>query len=95
MLTLKIRSKEPESEKSVLTEYTVKNAPKTFSQASEDFQFAAAVAAFGMILRDSPYRGNATFNSALEWAREGKGIDKNGYREEFIRLVHRAISLSF
>ena len=95
MLTLKIRSKEPESEKSVLSEYAVKNTPKKFSQASQDFKFAAAVAAFGMVLRDSPYKGDATFNSALEWAKEGKGMDKHGYREEFIRLVHRAICLSF
>ncbi len=95
MLTLKIRSKEPEGEKSVLSEYTVKNTPKKFLSASADFKFAAAVAAFGMVLRDSPYKGTSTFNTALEWAREGKGNDRNGYREEFIRLVHRASSIRF
>jgi Ca-activated chloride channel homolog len=95
MLTLKIRSKEPDGEKSVLSEYSLKDSPQKFSQSSQDFRFAASVAAFGMVLRDSPYRGNASFESALQWAREGKGIDKNGYREEFLRLINRAISLSF
>jgi Ca-activated chloride channel homolog len=95
MLTLKIRSKEPDSEKSVLSEYTVKNTPRKFSEASQDFKFASAVAAFGMVLRDSPYRGNATFDSALQWAKEGRGIDKRGYRDEFIHLISRAISLGF
>jgi Ca-activated chloride channel homolog len=95
MMTLKIRSKEPDSEKSVLSEYTVKNTPRKFSEASPDFKFASSVAAFGMVLRDSPYRGSGSFDSALQWAREGKGIDKHGYREEFIRLISRAISLGF
>jgi len=95
MLTLKIRSKEPDSEKSVLSEYAVKDKPRKFSEASQDFKFASAVAAFGMTLRDSPYRGTASFESALQWAKEGKGIDKHGYRGEFIRLISRAISLGF
>jgi Ca-activated chloride channel homolog len=95
MLTLKIRSKEPEGDKSVLSEYTVKNSSTKFSQASQDFKFAASVAAFGMLLRDSPYKGNASFDNVLEWAKEGKGVDKNGYREDFIRLVHRAIGIGF
>jgi len=95
MLTLKIRSKEPDSEKSVLSEYAVKDKPRKFSEASQDFKFASAVAAFGMVLRDSPYRGSSTFDSSLQWAKEGKGTDKRGYREEFIRLISRAISLGF
>jgi Ca-activated chloride channel family protein len=51
------------------------------------------VAAFGMALRDSPYKGNANLENALDWAKEGRGSDRNGYRQEFIRLIHRAISL--
>jgi secreted protein with Ig-like and vWFA domain len=95
MLTLKIRSKEPSSEESVLSVYTVKGPSQRFIEASQDFKFASAVAAFGMILRYSPYKGDASFESVLQWAREGKGIDKNGYREEFIRLVYRASSLRY
>ena len=48
-----------------------------------------------MVLRDSPYKGNATVERALEWAKEGKGDDIHGYRQEFIRLVYKAIALTF
>ena len=93
LATVKIRGKEPEKEESVLTEYVITDGVRNFSAASGDFKFAAAVAAFGMTLRDSPYKGNVDFDSILEWARAGKGEDRFGYRDEFIRLVHRAASL--
>jgi len=95
LVTVKIRSKEPEKDKSVLSEFTVKESKEKFTGASKDFKFAAAVAAFGMVLRDSPYKGTANLERALEWAQDGKGEDLHGYRQEFIRLIHRAISLSF
>ena len=94
LVTVKIRSKEPEKDKSVLSEFAVKDSKRKFSEATADFKFAAAVAAFGMVLRDSPHKGNATLECALEWAKEGQGIDKYGYRQEFIRLIQRAISIS-
>jgi Ca-activated chloride channel homolog len=92
MLTLKLRYKEPDKDVSSLLAFVVKDAGKKFSEASGDFKFAAAVAAFGMFLRDSPYKGSATLDNALEWAKEGQGSDSRGYRQEFIRLIHRAIS---
>jgi Ca-activated chloride channel family protein len=95
LLTVKIRSKDPEKDTSVLSEFTVKDSEKKFSEASEDLKFAAAVAAFGMVLRDSPYKGSANMERALEWAKEGMGADNSGYRREFIRLIHRAISINF
>ena len=95
VVTVKIRSKEPEKDKSVLSEFTVKESKEKFGEASQDFKFAAAVAAFGMVLRDSPHKGSANLERALEWAKEGKGADRYGYRQEFIRLIHRAISISF
>jgi len=94
LATVKIRSKDPEKDRSVLSEYTVKESNRKFAEASGDFTFAAAVAAFGMELRDSPYKGKADLERVLDWSKEGKGPDKFGYRQEFIRLVHRAISLS-
>ena len=95
LLTVKIRSKEPEGDKSVLSEFAVKDSKEKFSSASQDFKFAASVAAFGMVLRDSPYKGSADLEHALDWAKAGKGEDRHGYRQEFIRLIHRAISISF
>ncbi len=57
---------------------------------SDNFRFSAAVASFGMLLRNSEYRGNSTYESVLELARNATGVDKEGYRAEFIELVEAA-----
>jgi hypothetical protein len=64
-----------------------------FAAASSDLKFAAAVAEFGMILRDSEYKGNGSLWQVLEWAQQGKGADVNGYRADFIELVRKAQTL--
>jgi Ca-activated chloride channel family protein len=64
-----------------------------WGESTQDFKFAAAAASFGMILRDSPHKGNATFDSVLELAREGAGADRHGYRAELLELARRAKSL--
>ena len=51
---------------------------------------AASVAQFGLVLRDSEYKGNANFNNTLALAEKAKGEDKNGYREDFIQLIELA-----
>jgi len=93
LLTLKLRYKQPDGETSRLLEFPVRDGDKAYSQASQDFKFAAAVASFGMILRQSPYQGNGTLAAVLELAEEGKGSDPHGYREEFLELVKQAIEL--
>jgi Ca-activated chloride channel family protein len=87
MLTLKIRYKEPDGDTSSLLEFPVVDTGATLDQASVDFRFAAAVAEFGMILRDSKFRGNATLEHARELALESLGEDPYGYRAEFIDLI--------
>jgi Ca-activated chloride channel family protein len=64
-----------------------------FEAASNDLKFAAAVAEFGMILRDSEYKGNGSLQQVLEWAQQGKGADINGYRADFIELVRKTQTL--
>jgi len=61
--------------------------------ASPDTQFAAAVAAFGMNLRDSKHRGSANLGAVHEWARNGQNTARNEYRNDFIHLVERAAAL--
>lgn len=63
---------------------------ETEQKSSEDFRFASSVAEFGMILRDSKFKGKANFKNILTAARESKGIDTDGYRAEFIKLVETA-----
>jgi len=94
MLTLKLRYKEPDGDTSKLIEQPVTDSFAEYSQASEDFKFAASVAAFGMILRGSAHKGNATLEMVLELAAEGKGTDAKGYRAEFLELVAKAAELT-
>jgi Ca-activated chloride channel family protein len=92
-LTLKIRYKDPDGTESKLLSLPLTDREGTFSKASADFRFAASVAEFGMILRDSPYRGKASVGEVIENAQASKGSDRNGYRQEFIGLVQRARQL--
>src|SRR6266496_2801381 len=90
LLTVKLRYKKPDGDKSELVERAVTDTDGKFENAPVDLKFAAAVAEFGLILRDSEYRGNGTLAAVLEWAEEGKGSDANGYRAGFIELVRKA-----
>jgi Ca-activated chloride channel family protein len=84
LLYVKLRYKEPSGAASKLLTHVVRDS---VTDPSADFRFAAAVAAFGMVLRDSPYKGQATFDQALSLAEAGRGADENGDRGEFISLV--------
>ncbi len=90
LLTVKVRYKEPTGEKSQRLEFPLVDRGATWLAASEDFKFAASVAAFGMILRESPHRGSATLAEVRQWAGQGLGADAGGYRREFLGLVDRA-----
>ncbi|MBI4585548.1 MAG: VWA domain-containing protein [Planctomycetes bacterium] len=94
LLTLKLRWKDPEGQVSRLLEFPLSDQGAGYGQASSDFKFAAAVASFGLLLRDSRYKGNAAWSAVLELAAEGKGADPAGQRQEFIRLVQKAAALA-
>jgi Ca-activated chloride channel homolog len=94
MLTVKLRYKKPNDDKSELIQGTVVDDGKQFASASPDFKFAAAVAEFGMLLHESEFKGKGTLGAVLEWAEEGKGIDANGYRAGFVDLVRKAQALT-
>jgi Ca-activated chloride channel family protein len=94
MLTIKLRYKEPDQNDSRLLSVGVADARGAFANASENLKFSAAVAAFGMLLRDSKHKGDTTFDRVIQTARASTGTDLHGYRAEFIKLVERAKSLS-
>jgi Ca-activated chloride channel family protein len=93
LLTLKLRYKEPEGTVSRLLKFRVADKDQEIGVAGDDFEFAAAVAAFGMLLRHSAHKGAATFPMVLEIAQGGLGADHEGYRHEFIELVKKAQQL--
>src|SRR6266566_9085640 len=76
-----------------LIQRTVSDTGFDFAMAPNDLKFAAAVAEFGMILRDSDYKGNGSLQQVIEWAQQGMGADVNGYRADFIELVRKAQAL--
>lgn len=90
LLTLKLSYQEPTGEVRNKLEFPLRESGHAFDQASADFKFAASVAAFGMILRDSPHKGEATLAHVAEWAKAGLGNDAGGYRAGFIGLVGQA-----
>jgi len=86
-MTVKFRYKHPGQEVSQLIVNTLSDREVSLDRASENFRWSAAVAGFGMILRESEYIGGFTTEQVLAIAETSRGEDKQGYRLEFINLV--------
>ena len=73
-----------------LTQAVSSHIPKHFHKRSLPYRWSAAVAGFGMLLRDSKYKGDASYHDMARLAKEAKGLDPHGYRSELIRLIEKA-----
>ena len=93
LLTVKLRYKLPNEDESRLLERTVVGSNAGFEQADQEFRFAAAVAGFGMQLRESEHRGDWTLDSVMHAAESSLGSDPYGFRREFLEIVAVAQSL--
>lgn len=87
-LNIKLRYKLPDGQTSRLLEKPVKGSVAEIDRASQNLRFAAAVSEFGMILRDSEFKGTATLEGAAKLAATARGEDEEGYRAEMIRLIN-------
>jgi Ca-activated chloride channel family protein len=87
LMTIKFRYKKPDGDKSILVEKPVSFEKRELSKTGEDYRFAAAVAEWGLILRESQYKGSASFAQVEKLASGARGRDEEGYRSEFLRLV--------
>ena len=85
LLTVKLRYKEPDGDKSKKLEVAVMD--NKANKTSSDFRFAASVAMFGQLLRGSDFKGDATYDKVIALAKTGLDNDAQGYRREFVRLV--------
>jgi Ca-activated chloride channel family protein len=90
LLTVKVRFKAPDGDTSRLLSRVLTNHP---APMTVNLGFASAVAEFGMLLRESPLRGSASFASLTSRARKFLGEDEDGYRAQFIQLAERAAML--
>ncbi len=87
VMTIKFRYKQPDGDKSKVESVVVKDKPLSEANTSTDFRFAAAVAEYGMLLRDSQFKQDSKIEQVITMAKKAKGDDNNGYRAEFIRLA--------
>ena len=93
LLTVKLRWKRPEATESTGLEVPLTDRGPAFDEAPADLRFAAAVAGYGMILRGSDQKGEATLSQVAKIAAGALGGDEGGYRAEFLDLVRKAESL--
>jgi len=95
LLTVNLRYKLPkETESSLLSFPVLVTSVRKAGKESEDFRFASAVAGFGMLLRDSPYKGNAGYDTVFKSAQSAIGKDKSGYRKGFLEMIKKAQAIS-
>ena len=87
---MKFRYKQPDGDVSKLIERTLTGAA---TRMSDNLQWASAVAGFGMLLRDSDYKGDLTYDQVIAQAKSAMGKDEFGYRREFLDLVETASKL--
>jgi hypothetical protein len=92
LMTVKLRFKPHDGDTSALMEVPFIDNGMTVDEASEDFRFAASVAAFGMLLRGSSRSGDATFDMVRDLAESGMGAE-DSHRLEYLDLVEKAASL--
>lgn len=92
LMTVKLRYKNPDEDKSKLIKKTVAQRD-IVEEPKGDFQFAAGVAEFGLLLRNSKFKENAAYDHVIKSAESAKGKDSFGYRQEFIDLVKKAQTL--
>ncbi|MCH7676783.1 VWA domain-containing protein [candidate division KSB1 bacterium] len=94
LMTVKLRYKKPKEDKSRLLSIVIKDKTVKLAESSDNFKFASAVAEFGMLLRDSEFKSQASYENVIELANTAKGKDTEGYRAEFVQLVKKASLLA-
>ncbi|MDQ3712447.1 MAG: VWA domain-containing protein [Acidobacteriota bacterium] len=90
LLTVKLRYKEPNGTQSKLLTQGLLDRGNSIENATDNLRFASAVAEFGMLLRDSRYKGSANFNDVSTLASNSMGSDLKSYRSDFLDLIRKA-----
>jgi Ca-activated chloride channel family protein len=90
ILTVKFRYKDPNGSKSKLITRLLKDHDTSWENASDNFRFSAAAAGFGLLLRDSQYKGSLDYDRVIAMAKGAQGRDPEGHRAEFIHLAEAA-----
>ena len=94
MLIIKFRYKAPKSDVSKLITHPVLDNNISLESTSDNFKFSAAVAEFGLLLRNSSFKENASYTQTIQLVKDSKENDEDGYRAEFLQLVKSASLLA-
>jgi Ca-activated chloride channel family protein len=92
--TIKMRYKKPDGNNSIEMEKVITDEQKSIGEASDNLKFSSAVAMFGMLLRDSEFKGDSDYQTVIDLADDARGYDKEGYKAEFVRLVRTCSNLA-
>lgn len=87
--TIKFRYKQPNGNTSKEMTHIITDETTDLQNASEDSRFSTSVAMFGMLLKNSEYKGSSNYNKVLALAKSSMSHDNEGYRAEFIQLVKK------
>jgi Ca-activated chloride channel homolog len=87
VVTIKTRYKKPDGDTGIDYNIPVANKTAEINNTSDNYRFASAVAMFGMLLKNSQFKGSANYDGVIEFADKSKGKDSEGYKAEFVRLV--------
>ena len=87
LMTIKLRYKKPDEEVSQLIIHPLVDTNVPLPKTSDNFRWSASVAAFGMLLRESEYVKDFSYDQVVQMAQKSKGEDEEGYRMEFINMV--------
>jgi Ca-activated chloride channel homolog len=90
LMTVKLRYKQPDGNNSTKVEIPVKGKVLDLEETSDNFRFSAAIAEFGLILRNSEYKKDASMEEVIALAKGARGEDEEGFRSEFLKLVKLA-----
>ncbi len=90
LLTIKLRYKEPDKNESKLLTQGLLDTGKSIENASDNLRFASSVAEFGLLLRNSRYKGNSSYKNITNLAGNSLGSDLKSYRSDFINLISKA-----
>ncbi|HEY8733689.1 MAG TPA: VWA domain-containing protein, partial [Puia sp.] len=94
IMTIKFRYKNPDGEKSNMIEHVVADQSLALTETSDNFRFVSAVAQFGMLLRNSDFKQQSSYDKAWVMAKNSLGRDREGYRADFLRLLNEASKIA-
>lgn len=92
--TIEFRYKDPASDVSQLMTLDIPDHNTFFDQGSEHLRFSAGVASFGLLMRDSEYKGQTSYDEIYDWCSGAMTYDPGGYRQELLELIEKADELS-